>query len=62
METFVQAARGYNIYKTQTISLKPNFYQIIAVNISKYKIFDDVPLFNSSLHFELAPSHSTEVH
>ena len=30
METFVQDAKGYNIYKIQTISLEPNFYKIMA--------------------------------
>ena len=30
METFVQDAKGYNIYKIQTISLKPNFHKIMA--------------------------------
>ena len=30
METFVQDAKGYNIYKIQIISLKPNFHKIMA--------------------------------
>ena len=30
METFVQDAKGYNIYKIQTNLVKPNFHKIMA--------------------------------
>ena len=30
METFVHDAKGYNIYKIQTILLKLNFHKIMA--------------------------------
>ena len=30
IDTFIQVAKVYNIYKIQTISLKPNFHKIMA--------------------------------